>query len=91
MKLEDMFSAPAADDYNGAVFAGKSGDGDLSEYIFTRSVAENLSLILNRIISGIASETENTGIWISGDFGSGKYRKGVQRIFVPRGASGPSL
>ena len=72
MKLEDMFSAPAADDYNGAVFAGKSGDGDLSEYIFTRSVAENLSLILNRIISGIASETENTGIWISGDFGSGK-------------------
>lgn len=72
MKLEDMFSAPAADDYNGAVFAGKSGDGELSEYIFTRSVAENLSLILNRIISGIASETENTGIWISGDFGSGK-------------------
>ena len=47
MKLEDMFSAPAADDYNGAVFAGKSGDGDLSEYIFTRSFAENLSLILN--------------------------------------------
>ena len=36
MKLEDMLSAPAADDYNGVVFAEKGGEGDLSEYIFTR-------------------------------------------------------
>ena len=89
MKLEDMLSAPAADDYNGAVFAGKGGEGDLSEYIFTRSVAENLSLILNRIISGIASETENTGIWISGDFGSGKshFLKTLSLMLDGRGLS----
>lgn len=89
MKLEDMLSAPATDDYNGAVFAEKSGEGDLSEYIFTRSVAENLSLILNRIISGIASETENTGIWISGDFGSGKshFLKTLSLMLDGRGLS----
>lgn len=89
MKLEDMLSAPAADDYNGVVFAEKGGEGDLSEYIFTRSVAENLSLILNRIISGIASETENTGIWISGDFGSGKshFLKTLSLMLDGRGLS----
>ncbi len=45
---------------------------ELDEYVVTQEIDENLEKFYKDVIEGIKKRTDAVGVWISGDFGSGK-------------------
>ncbi len=45
---------------------------EISEYVVTENLKQNFEKILDRMYTGMESEANEVGIWVSGFYGSGK-------------------
>lgn len=71
MKIADIFLKPVSRDIEGVIKADDIAHirTEVEEYVLTNEIARNLENLLSQYNQ---TQTRNTGVWISGFFGSGK-------------------
>jgi hypothetical protein len=75
--IEEMFEKDINRPINPVIKVSDQGDEsvifqELDEYVVTQEIDENLEKFYRDLIEGMKKGTDSTGVWISGDFGSGK-------------------
>ncbi len=76
MKIENMFARDITRDLDGVIVVGDKNKAnvrqELEEYVVTKELLRHFEDFFANYKQGINGNTTNTGVWISGFFGSGK-------------------
>ncbi len=76
MIIKEMFTKPITREVKGVVKIGQEKESnvqqELEEYVVTRELQKHFARFFSAYKKGIAGNTDNMGVWISGFFGSGK-------------------
>lgn len=76
MRIKNMFQKDIDREINGVVKVAEDGEADLkqelTEYVVTSELAEHFKMFFDAYEHALRSPTDDTGVWISGFFGSGK-------------------
>lgn len=75
--IRDMFVKPIDRQMNPVIKVADQDDEDiifqeLDEYVVTNEINQNLGKLYKGIAEGVKSRSDSVGVWITGDFGSGK-------------------
>ena len=75
-KISDLFYNDIRREINGVIKVDQYDDQnvftELNEYVVTRESLKYIDTFFERYLNSINNPTDKTGVWISGDFGSGK-------------------
>jgi len=75
-KIQDLFINDITREINGVIKVDQEDDQnvftELDEYVVTKESLKYIDTFFQRYASALDSPTDKTGVWISGDFGSGK-------------------
>ncbi|MBO0589396.1 BREX system P-loop protein BrxC [Sporosarcina sp. E16_8] len=76
MIIQGIFKKDILRPINGVVQAGQLDEAtiknELEEYVVTKEILENLQTFYQNYTKAYTSPTKDTGVWVSGFFGSGK-------------------
>lgn len=76
MKIRDMFYDDINREINGVIKVDQDAESiieqELSEYVITKEIKKLFISFFNNYLDSFDRPTDNTGVWISGFFGSGK-------------------
>lgn len=76
MKIQEMFLKPIDRRINGVIKVGQNQEEDkkqeLEEYVVTAELKKHFQRFFTNYVKSIDQPLDEMGVWISGDFGSGK-------------------